>query len=490
MSSAAHDTGRFEQSFIFHMIRDFFLLLVGVAAVELAIRYASLRVDFARSEPARVSRAAQQLASDVKSIMLNSGGPLAAQTVYPILNRNYDDLGLSIAVLPSAVTVASMKETFKMDVRGLQPRWAEGNHQVASATLTAELFCLNCHVKAQVGEVLGTVSVRSYLERKEALWWQEVRLTAGALSLKILVHTILLFLLLKARMEPLLALRSTVAGLARGVMDMSPRALVKSHDEFGALAQDLNHFLDRIGVVVSDLDRILDEVLSVGARLGELNRELEQQVDRVRDASMRLLGESAQRSLGAQLLAARETGRVQALQLGLAPTLNALDSGEASAARCCAGPAGSPAQDAGQLRGRVERTARGDATGHGRGAVGGVPGLHGLAAPDGAARSHDAESGRIRPAAAAAADERTGLKSRSQPDPAHRGGHRSASRCNPGWPQAGTTSSLQTLKLCSVFGPKVLARATSQASRPRASSTRPMRGVLLRASKVYQRSPR
>ena len=329
MSAKAHDTGRFEQSFIFHMIRDFFLLLLLVAAVELAIRYLSLRLDFARSEPARVDRAAQQLANDVKSIMLNSGGPLAAQTVYPILNRNYDDLGLSIAVLPSAVTVASMKETFKMDVRGLQPSWPEGTHQMATATLTAELFCLNCHVKAQVGEVLGTVGVRSYLGRKEAQWWQEVRLTAGALSLKILVHTILLFLLLKARMEPLLALRSTVAGLARGVMDLSPRAELKSHDEFGALAQDLNHFLDRIGGVVADLDRILSEVVAVGARLGALNRDLEQQVDRVREASLRLLGEGAQRSLDTQLLAAHEAGSVRALQHSLAQTLSALDGGAA-----------------------------------------------------------------------------------------------------------------------------------------------------------------
>jgi HAMP domain-containing protein len=329
MAAQAHDTGRFEQSFMFHMIRDFFLLLLGVAVVELAIRYVSLRLDFARSEPARVSRAAQQLAEDVKSIMLNSGGPLAAQTVYPILNRNYDDLGLSIAVVPSAVTVASMKENFKMDVRGLQPRWPEGEHQQAAATLMAEQFCLNCHVKAKVGEVLGTVSVRSYLERKEAAWWQEVRLTAGALSLKILVHTILLFLLLKVRMEPLLALRSTVAGLARGVMDLSPRAAVKSKDEFGALAQDLNHFLDRIGGVVADLDRILSEVVAVGARLGALNRDLEQQVDSVRDASLRLLGEGAQRSLHTQLQAAHEAGTVQALQQNLAQTLAALDAGAA-----------------------------------------------------------------------------------------------------------------------------------------------------------------
>jgi hypothetical protein len=37
------------------------------------------------------------------------------------------------------------------------------------------------------------------------------------------------------------------------------------------------------------------------------------------------------------------------------------------------------------------------------------------------------------------------------------------------------------------LGPNVIAIATSAASRPRAISTRPMRGVLLRGSKVCQR---
>jgi hypothetical protein len=44
-------------------------------------------------------------------------------------------------------------------------------------------------------------------------------------------------------------------------------------------------------------------------------------VDSVRDASLRLLGEGAQRSLDAQLLAAREAGSVQAVQHALARTL-------------------------------------------------------------------------------------------------------------------------------------------------------------------------
>ena len=50
-------------------------------------------------------------------------------------------------------------------------------------------------------------------------------------------------------------------------------------------------------------------------------------------------------------------------------------------------------------------------------------------------------------------------------------------------------SSVQTLKLTRVLGPNVVAMATSMASRPLAISTRPIRGMLLRASKVYQRPP-
>lgn len=309
----ASGSSRFEQSFMFHMIRDFFLLLVAVAVIELGIRYAVLLYEFRTSEPARVDRAATQLANDVKSIMLNSGGPTAAQTVYPILDRNFDDLGLSIAVQPSEVTVESMKSSRGMDAQGLQPRWPEGAHQQAAVALTAEQFCLGCHVKARVGEVLGTVTVRSYLSRKEAVWWQEVRVTAGALSLKILVHTIVLLLLLRVRMEPLLALRSTVAALAKGVMDLSPRAGVKTEDEFGELAQDLNHFLDRIALIVHDLDKILSEVVTVGERLGTLNRHLEQQLDGLRDTSLRTLGDGAQRGLDTQVAVARESGAVDAL---------------------------------------------------------------------------------------------------------------------------------------------------------------------------------
>jgi hypothetical protein len=63
-------------------------------------------------------------------------------------------------------------------------------------------------------------------------------------------------------------------------------------------------------------------------------------------------------------------------------------------------------------------------------------------------------------------------------------------RTSPGGHSAAATSSVSTVKLWSVFGPKLVLIATSAASRPRAISTRPIRGMLLRASKVYHSPPR
>lgn len=72
-------------------------------------------------------------------------------------------------MLPAAITIESIKATRNMDAKGLPARWPVGEHQPATVTLQAEQCCLGCHVKAQVDDVLGTVQMRSYLERKEAV---------------------------------------------------------------------------------------------------------------------------------------------------------------------------------------------------------------------------------------------------------------------------------------------------------------------------------
>ncbi len=260
--------GRFDQSFVVKMIKDFFLLLLIVGFIEMGIRFAVVLYDFYEVETEKTRQAADRLASDVRGIMVNSGGPVAARTLYPILEDNHSARGFEIAIEPSAVTVSSIEDAFDYTPRGISANWSEGENHSYSIAVRAEEFCLSCHTQARAGDVLGTVTVRRYLSTNLEAWWKEVRLSGMMGLLKIVLDTTLLFFLLRARLEPVISLRTVVAGLAKGGSDLSFRAPVKSADEFGELASDLNRFLDR-------LTHILDDLRAVLARVAELNQRLE-----------------------------------------------------------------------------------------------------------------------------------------------------------------------------------------------------------------------
>jgi len=268
--------GRFDQSFIVRMIMDFFLILVLVVVVELGVRFAIVVYDFYTAKREDTEIAARGLASDVREIMMNQGGPVAARTVYPILKENHDRMGLEIAIVPSAVTADSIEERFGFAPRGVQPDWPKGRHHAVSVDIEADRFCLQCHTEARVGDTLGHVTVRNYLSTHLAQWWEEVRLTGLMSMLKIMLHTTVLFFLLRLRMSPLLTLRAVVSDFAKGGSDLSRRAPVKSSDEFGELAADLNRFLDRINDIVDDLTNVLERVSELNHRLEGIQTRLEQ----------------------------------------------------------------------------------------------------------------------------------------------------------------------------------------------------------------------
>ena len=288
------ETARFDDSFATHMIRDFFLVLVAVVIIELSIRYALVVYDFHNNQELATQIEAERLASDIKSIMLNSGGPVAARTVYPILERNHRELGLAIAIEPSEITVSSIKAAFDFTPRGLPATWSEGEHHEVTVPVVAEQFCISCHITAKPGDVLGSVTVRNYLSTHLSQWWHEVQLTSLLGISKIVLHTIVLFFLLKIRMEPVLSLRSTIAELAKGATDLSHRAPIKSRDEFGELARDLNSFLDRITHVIQDLSGVLANVLVVNRRLTQVHDQMGSHF-KVIDANMTAAGDNALR---------------------------------------------------------------------------------------------------------------------------------------------------------------------------------------------------
>lgn len=273
--------GRFDQSFVIRMIRDFLLALTIIVVVELGGRLLLAFNHFAREDREATEVAADQLAQDVKDIMLNRGGPVAARTFYPIIQRNRRELGLEIAIVPSAITLESIRQTRGFHPRGISPDWSEGRHHEATVQLEAEEFCIQCHVTAKVGDVLGHVTVRSYRSTRMNEWWREARVISVVGMANVILHTIVLFLLLRLRMEPLLELRATVARLAKGRLDLSRRAEAKSSDEFGELATDLNLFLERVGQLVEDVNGVLGQVGAVNVRLTQVSAKMGEQLETV-----------------------------------------------------------------------------------------------------------------------------------------------------------------------------------------------------------------
>ena len=172
------------------------------------------------------------------------------------------------------VTRTSSHEQFGRTPKGFPANWQQGEYQTARRELTAEPFCLSCHVNAEVGDPLGRVEVRRYLDDHLEAWWQNIRLsgmiTMGQIGLDILI----LYFLLRVRMEPLLRLRSVVSSLTKSNQGLSHRVKVTSNDEFGELALNVNDFLDRINQVMGDLLDLLNKVVMINQRLSETNHQL------------------------------------------------------------------------------------------------------------------------------------------------------------------------------------------------------------------------
>lgn len=274
--------GRFDKSFLIHMIKDFFLVLLVVTIIEFALKFGKVYWDYEVNGEQQARDVAAELSDNVVSIMTNAGGPIAARAMYPILEQNWTDLGYEIAIVPSEITVQSIEKGFGYTPEGIPAAgMTDSEHKTAKLNVYATQFCTSCHTDAKVGDALGQIVVNNYLDRDIAMWWDDVKLTLGLAIGKIVLHSILLFLILRSRMEPLLRLRSVVSKLSKAYSNLDHRADVRTADEFGVLARDLNVFLDRISRLVQELDQVLNQVVEVNDDIIKIQVDLRSQIDDV-----------------------------------------------------------------------------------------------------------------------------------------------------------------------------------------------------------------
>ena len=206
------------------MTRNFFLVLLVVIVFELLARFLMALYEFNTQQKADTALTAEHLVGDVIAIMRNSGGSVAARTFNPILKRNHKDIGYEIAMEPSLNSINSMEVLFDYTPSGIPGDWPEGRYNETRLDIRADSMCLSCHTNSRLGDVLGTIIVRNYFFHHLNRWLEEVRITSLFGLGKILFHTIILFFLLKVRMESLLSLRFVVANLSKPGADLSHRA--------------------------------------------------------------------------------------------------------------------------------------------------------------------------------------------------------------------------------------------------------------------------
>jgi methyl-accepting chemotaxis protein len=202
--------------------------------------------------------------------------------MYPILERNWSDPGHVIAIEPAPAKQRSIEEGLSFTPRGMPAEnWSHGEFALSRIDIAAEEFCLAPHTAANVGDTLGSVTVRNYLVRDFSIWFKDVRLTAAISAGKIVLHSFLLFLILPARLEPLMQLRAIVSNLARTYGNLGHRAEIRTSDEFGLLARDLNLFLDRISMIISELDTVLEKVVKANNDIIAIQDDLRLSIDHV-----------------------------------------------------------------------------------------------------------------------------------------------------------------------------------------------------------------
>jgi hypothetical protein len=115
-------------------------------------------------------------------MLRNEGGPVAARTIFPVLEQNWTDLGFTVTIVLSDVMIRSIENALNIKPTRIPEARPAGGFKEASVTITAENFYLQCHTEAKVGHLLGTVTMHNYLRRDFKIWFTPIHTPVQALD--------------------------------------------------------------------------------------------------------------------------------------------------------------------------------------------------------------------------------------------------------------------------------------------------------------------
>ena len=111
----------------------------------------------------------------------------------------------------------------------------------------AQKRCLNCHVGAKEGDVLGVMDLRVSLDKSDSnIAFFTTMMASSNVLLAIILLVMVFFLLDKLVSKPLHNMIAVIKELSLGNRDLTKRLHVKTDDELGVMAGEFNKYLQTI----------------------------------------------------------------------------------------------------------------------------------------------------------------------------------------------------------------------------------------------------
>ncbi|MEF3191799.1 MAG: methyl-accepting chemotaxis protein [Campylobacterales bacterium] len=153
----------------------------------------------------------------------------------------------------------------------------EGKTLKLLSPLVATQECLTCHSNAKVGDVLGVMDLDYSLEGLENDIATMTTRTSLTMILSSLVTTILLLWVLKRIVgKPIDDLLRHIKDLASGEGDLTARVAVKSEDELGEVAHNINLFIEKIQRIVTTVQETAQASQKIATDLSSHAASLQQ----------------------------------------------------------------------------------------------------------------------------------------------------------------------------------------------------------------------
>ena len=155
------------------------------------------------------------------------------------------------------------------DVNGVQTF----RRAVVDKAVTAA--CIGCHAGAQVGDVLGMLTVSLPMAEATALSNKSMMQSGGLMFGVVAVIVLVTYLMLRSIvLRPLAQMTTISMDIAKGEGDLTKRVPVSGNDEIAHLGGYFNEFIEKLQKMIKKVAHVTDKVASASVELSATAEEI------------------------------------------------------------------------------------------------------------------------------------------------------------------------------------------------------------------------